>query len=399
MTNNQWDDDKLESLLHSMPKIEDDRSKEQIFDRLKQDQRLKKPRRMNPKKWMPIIVAAAALLLFGLIVPSMLNHNEGAIEDSSAPQAFKTGPEIESSTENETTEEAADIFGVSEAKESRAMNFAAFESHVVLADELHDAQAFQVGLVESANVVPITFLIPESVIHSDFPQGNPTVVELYNKYAAELPEAELGFDDYHPYKGKLYVENGILHHQIPAEHTYDMSEATVDFYENSMKETFSQFDELQLVDEKGNPTSFENVGKSEPIKLKQPFPYYKYTMPSGKIYLAPYEPETTVDAVAEGLAEMKNVNGDIVESLIPQNVDYDVRMDGEEAVITFKERLDVTAFDQNALNQMIEGFMLTAKEYDKQVRLENVVQESFGNYDLTKVLPKPIGSNPTWFTQ
>ena len=28
MTNNQWDDDKLEKLLHSMPKIEDKRSKE-----------------------------------------------------------------------------------------------------------------------------------------------------------------------------------------------------------------------------------------------------------------------------------------------------------------------------------------------------------------------------------
>lgn len=399
MTNNQWDDDKLESLLHSMPKIEDDRSKEQIFDRLKQDQRLKKPRRMNPKKWMPIIVAAAALLLFGLIVPSMLNHNEGAIEDSSAPQAFKTGPEIESSTENETTEEAADIFGVSEAKESRAMNFAAFESHVVLADELHDAQAFQVGLVESANVVPITFLIPESVIHSDFPQGNPTVVELYNKYAAELPEAELGFDDYHPYKGKLYVENGILHHQIPDGHTYDLSSATSEVYFKSMRDTFSDFDKLQLIDGNGNPTSFTSSGKSKAYELKQPFPYYRYTMPSGKLYLAPYNPVNSTDTVAEGLAAMKEVNGDIVESLVPENVDYDVRMDDEEAVITFKERLDVTAFDQSALNQMIEGFMLTAKEYDKQIRLENVVQESFGNYDLTKALPKPIGSNPTWFTQ
>lgn len=278
------------------------------------------------------------------------------------------------------------------------MNVAAFESHVVLAEELHDAQAFQIGLVESANVVPITFLIPESVIHSDFPQGNPTAVELYNQYAAEFPEGELGFEDYHPYKGKLYEGNGILHHQIPAEHPYDKSEATVDFYVNSMKETFPQFNELQLVDEKGNPTSFGNVGKSDSFKLKRPFPYYKYTMPSGKFYLAPYEPAATVGTVAEGLAEMKNVNGNLVESLIPENVDYDIRMDGEVAIITFTEQLDVTDFDQNALNQMIEGFMLTAKGYDKQVRLENVVQESFSRYDLTEVLPMPIGSNPTWFT-
>ncbi len=74
------------------------------------------------------------------------------------------------------------------------------------------------------------------------------------------------------------------------------------------------------------------------------------------------------------------------------------RVEDEIAVITFKEQLDVNAFDQNEMNQMIEGFMLTAKGYDKQVRLENVVQESFGKYDLTEVLPMPIGSNPTWFT-
>ena len=42
MTNNQWDDDKLEKLLHSMPKIEDNRSKEQVLENLKKDQRLKK---------------------------------------------------------------------------------------------------------------------------------------------------------------------------------------------------------------------------------------------------------------------------------------------------------------------------------------------------------------------
>ena len=42
MTNNQWNDDKLEKLLHSMPKIEDNRSKEQILENLKKDRRAEK---------------------------------------------------------------------------------------------------------------------------------------------------------------------------------------------------------------------------------------------------------------------------------------------------------------------------------------------------------------------
>ena len=140
-------------------------------------------------------------------------------------------------------------------------------------------------------------------------------------------------------------------------------------------------------------------GNQNAIDLKKPFPYYRYHMPSGKVYLVPYDPAVPTDTVAEGLAAMKEANGDIVEVLIPENVDYDVRVENDIAVITFKEQLDVTAFDQNELNQMIEGFMLTASGYDMQVRLENVVQESFGKYDLTTVLPMPIGSNPTFFPE
>ncbi|MCM3709804.1 hypothetical protein [Sporosarcina luteola] len=395
MTNNQWDDDKLESLLHSMPKIEDNRSKELVLERLKLDQRLTKPRRMKPRKWMHIIVAAAALLLLSLLVPSMLKNNEGAIEDAETI-SFDMKRSIE--TENGAAEESADTFSVSEAKESAAMEFPTVESHVVLTDDFEDVRTFQMGLVESANVVPITFLIPESRIQSDFPEGDPTTVELYNKYAVEFPEEELGFDDYHPFEGKIYEENDILHHQILSDHTYDLSSATNEVYFKTMRETFYEFDYLQIVNESGNPTSFGSIGKSDLQPLKQPFPFYRYTMPSGKVYLAPYNPLNDTDTVVEGLLEMKVVNGNVVKTLIPRNVEYEVREEDNIAIITFKEQLDITAFEQNAVNQMIEGFMLTAKGYDKQVRLENVVQESFGKYNLTKALPMPVGSNPTWFT-
>ncbi|MCM3742989.1 hypothetical protein M3193_02425 [Sporosarcina luteola] len=396
MTNNQWDDNKLESLLHSLPKIEDNRSKEQILERLKRDQRLRKPHRMKPRKWMPILVTAAALVLLSLLVPSMLKNNEEAIEDA---ESVSFDAKRANDTENEAMEESADTFSVSEAKESTAMDFAAVESHVVLQDELFDVIPFQIGLEQSAYIVPITFLIPDSLIQSDFPKGNPTTVDLYNKYAAEFPEEELGFNDYHPYKGRLYEENGILHHQLPDEHNYEMSSSTVFNYFSSMRETFSGYEKLQLVDETGKPTSFPSVGDSNVMDLKRPFPYYRFTTPSGKAYLAPLGTIESVDTVTQGLSAMKNkVNGDTYESLVPDNVEYEVRVEDNIAVITFTEQLDVTALEQNAVNQMIEGFMLTAQGYDKQVRLENVVQESFGKYDLTKALPMPVGSNPTWFT-
>ena len=45
----------------------------------------------------------------------------------------------------------------------------------------------------AAEVIPITFLIPNRRIEDDFPEKEPDSLELYNKYAAEIPEDGLRF--------------------------------------------------------------------------------------------------------------------------------------------------------------------------------------------------------------
>ena len=72
MTHKNWNDNKIENLLGDMPDIQDNRSKSEILARLKQDERLNIPRRKKSNKWMPALVAVAALLVIGLLIPSML---------------------------------------------------------------------------------------------------------------------------------------------------------------------------------------------------------------------------------------------------------------------------------------------------------------------------------------
>ncbi|MNH40468.1 hypothetical protein D3C79_1017930 [compost metagenome] len=43
--------------------------------------------------------------------------------------------------------------------------------------------------------------------------------------------------------------------------------------------------------------------------------------------------------------------------------------------------------------QLIEAMMLTAASFDKQLRLDNVVQESWEGFDFKNFLPKPVGPN------
>lgn len=134
----------------------------------------------------------------------------------------------------------------------------------------------------------------------------------------------------------------------------------------------------------------------DPVTIKSPQPYYKMVMPSGQLYLAPYETGRVL-TVEEALLAMKEVQNVALEKLVPENIAYHVMVQEGVAVITFTEPLDLSAMDQGEFNAMLEGFMLTAKDFNKQVRLENVMQDSFLHYDLTTVLPEPVGVNPTYF--
>src|SRR4051812_37625625 len=79
MTDKKWDDKQIEELLDNIPDAPDNRSKSDILARLKQDERLNAPRQRKQKRWIPALVAVAALLVIGLLLPSMLRQNEGAM--------------------------------------------------------------------------------------------------------------------------------------------------------------------------------------------------------------------------------------------------------------------------------------------------------------------------------
>lgn len=62
-------------------------------------------------------------------------------------------------------------------------------------------------------------------------------------------------------------------------------------------------------------------------------------------------------------------------------------------VITFDAPLDLMTMDAVRATQLIEAMMLTASSFDKKLRLDNVVQDSWEGFDLTNFLPIPVGAN------
>ncbi|QTD42207.1 Ig-like domain-containing protein [Sporosarcina sp. Te-1] len=400
MANNDWNDDKIEKLLHSMPKIEDHRSPEDMLDRLKKDARLKesKPHKRQ-RKWVPAFIAVAALLVVSLMIPSILRQNEGALDsrtEHKEMENFSQKRSMDRSAEEEQSSEAA----MDQSDQTNALYTvaSAMESHLVLPDEVDGQYPFHIGLVHSANVIPVTVLLTKERVEQDMVVKGVDSIGLYNQYAAKVPESDLGFDEYHPYKGKVYGSGDTVVNEVPADHGYDLAEATLYSYYNSAKETFKDYKLFRMMDEAGKPVELDQVGIAIPVSLERKLPYFKYRMPSGKVYLIPYENGDT-DKVSDALLAMKDPQNDIVESVVPAHLNYDVAVTKDIAVITFSEEINLDSINPVDVNEMIEGFMLTGSSFDTKIQIKNTIQTQYGKYDLTEPLPIPVGANPMFIPE
>lgn len=397
MNHEKWNEDKIEELLKSAPKIHDTRSKEEIFERLKKDgvfdeEPPKLPK--NKKKFhiMPGLIAACAVLFLAILIPSLMNDRKMEDSASSSDAADEyiqmetfSVPEMDSNVENFTTMKATepDI------------------KTAVYPEQLEGNTVFRIGLAsDAADSVPVTILIPNEKIVEDFGKDNPSQVELYNEYAPRLNEKLLGFIDYHPYVGKITEENDKVIHQLPDNHPYDEASATLSTYYASLTDTFSEYEEVEFVDEDNQPFIFKEVGEEKTLRLNSEsmqYNYFKYVQEDGAEFLAPNFRET-FSTVEEAIEALKVNTNDIYQSVILPEVDYNVQSDGDIVKVIFHQPLDLLNYNQMEAMQMIEGILLTAASFDKKVQFENIVQMEWQGFDFTKPLPIPVGPNEIPYT-
>lgn len=398
MSHEKWDDNKIEQLLSNSPKIHDQRSKDDVFQRLKNDglfdempsEHTKK--RIQPKfKWMPIAVSIAAILLLAILIPSFINQTNKSEEASSAMD----------SAENQDAMSRADQANILSTEPNEEMGITSMEEEdlrsAVYPEDLEGNTAFTIGLAsDDADSIPITILIPNEKVVEDLGKSNPTQVELYNYYASKLDEAAAGFVDYHPYKGVITESDGEVQHTLPKDHQYDMASASLTTYKASLIDTFPTYDEVQFLNEDGTPVIFSEEGvPSEPLKLvgeTTQYNFYRYTQIDGKEYLAPNFRETFT-SVEDALVGMKTETNDIYKSVILPEIDFTTKVTDRVVTVSFTSELDLLSFDQMDAMQMIEGMLLTAKSFHMQIQFENVKQTEWEGFDFTNPLPVPVGAN------
>ncbi|MER2089900.1 MAG: hypothetical protein ABS920_09185 [Sporosarcina sp.] len=402
MTHKNWNDNKIKDLLGEVPDIQDNRPKSEILERLKQDERLNAPRRKNLKWWGPALAAVAALLVIGLLIPSMLRGNESAMRDQ-APENIN----IESKSDDKATmEDGSAKLSVADEKQEKSSLMrttgAGFTHHfAVYPEDIADSTLFHLGLVgDQASSIPVTFVIPSGQIEEDFDTVKPTSYDLYKKYAARIDEEALGFQEYHPYKGEVNADDHVIIHKLPKGHGYDLASASMEVYRHSLQDTFYGFQEVRFENEDGTPVTFSQAGEpSDPLKLpngRNHVNYYLVEQQDGQQFLSSNFSQKQAGLV-EALQQMKVKPNDVFQPVIPQDVEFEVISEAGVTIVKFAQPLDLEALDQSKALQMIEGMLLTAASFDEQLQFDNVIQEQWNIFNFSRPLPVPIGSNPLPF--
>ena len=415
MTHKNSDEYDLENLLNNAPKLSDHRSKEEVLKRLQADARLQdnphlkaatnvsiemsqeqcleeKSTTMTTRKRknrkMPLFISIASVFVLTILVGGML-YNQNSAEKLADP--IKSAS-ITQADQAKNAENASAVMETSVmANHARLMSIRTS----VYEEDLVDATVFRIGLAGgAAESVPLTFVIPNERVADDFGGEKPTTLQLYKKYAPQIDEKAMGFAEYHPYKGELKEQGKVLVHVLPEENEYDGTSANVSMYKGSLVDTFSDYKEIALKNADGTAYEFSQAGQpSESIQLTgNHYNYYLYKETNGAEYLSP-DFHQTFETVKEALIAMKDQNNDIYIPVVPEGVAYAVTELEDGVAVTFDEPLDLTTLDAVRATQLIEAMMLTAASFDEQLLLENVVQDHWEGFDLTKYLPIPVGAN------
>lgn len=398
MKKEHWDEKDIELFLKEAPRVTDHRTKDEVFNRLKDEGAFNEdpPQQQIQKgiRWAPLFVSIASLFIIVLFSAQFIGNDKSV---SLQEEAFDLAtPESEENVTMSAKEDAS-------APHERSMinsysTDAQPQQTLVYENQLEDFTLFEIGLAgDDAESVPVSILIPNRVVAEKTGTENPSKLELYKTFSPLLDEQSLGFNEYHPYKGELREERNRLIHTLPDDHQYDAGTASLSNYLGSLVDTFSgEYMEVQMENTEGEPIYFDYIGDvNEPFVLKgehTQYNYFMYQMRDAAVYLSPNF-RMSFTNVEEAIKNMTVEANDIYRTVILPGVYLKVEEEKSVVTITFEEPLNLENYAPDQAMRMIEGLILTAASFDKQVKFEKIVQEQWGGYDFTKPVEKPIASN------
>lgn len=379
MKRSEWSDKELVELLREMPKIEDHRHPRDIY------QNLPKKRRKTLPWLLPGFAAAAALFLFFILVPKLMDGNQFSSDKSTEEKAAHIATKKDAGANKDTSSDTEKMEIMSVENEKTAIYDEDVSDGTVLTFWVPDAN--------------VQILVPVSTVVQD-DQGKDWLT-LFNEKMADLREEEWGLDDYYPLNATFSMDekNEAVNVNVPADHRYGMGAAGEIYFKGALKRDIasnSQIKKIRLYTAGKLGIEFGNTGVEEELAVEQIQNHaYFFYFPEGsdKPLLAPSV--DTFNDIKTAFAEMEKdppKEWGLNRSLPSEFQIVDVSMTDKTLYITVKG--DANFVNDPLAASTFEAILLTAKEFgaDKVV-VNNPPFSQIGPFDLTKENKVPIAPN------
>ncbi len=394
MGQSKWNEEKIIQTLREFPKVEDSRSKEELFDQIQnkmgQEETEKKSK---PFRFMPVLAAACILAIAAIISPTIMDQfdlpkdgvsqeNESALSTSTKSPNEKDTPTSEQVEPAGPTEEAPDT--------SEVVPFAQVEEeykyHVGITEIPEDKQVVTAYYPdqEAMGVVPVSFLAEKGLSR----------VEALEEALSTISDEELGLSE----SGLSSVNLS----ENPNANTLvlDIKPGSIQgstgeriFVQTVQNTAFSLGYETIAFMSAGKPGyEFSHFGPMESMEVSAPEKGVSALLTNtGTLLLVNglqlngnVEPETLEDALHW---MSKDMEGFGYQETIPENVFFkEISEDGKKVTIEFSE--GTTLEDNMKYVAMLESILMAAHQFGyEQVDFINAPIEQIGPYHLSGTLP------------
>lgn len=404
MANFDHDEHQMEELLRKMPIIRDRQNQEEVYRKVqnRRNQKQKKKRTL----WIPAATTAAIAIIMVLAV-SMLYKEQSKSSSGSKTAALQKNANLtaasvsqhhvskQESTYQQTAGQNADtVKGNQAALSSNKIEPVKKQDIVnrsaVYTSDLTDHNVYTYGVLTHDDIaVPVSVVVPKS------PE------EWFAKYkqiASQVPKQEWGFDQFVPLKSSMAYDsaNQIIQITVNQSQTGNIPESLQVNLDKIVNYSFRYLPvkEAEFKNEKGEPLSIGEIGEVKNIQInKAPQTgYYSYKA-GDKSYLVPSD--QNYKQMSDALAAMKKSPNDLYHSVLMGGLGASVlNQDGKNVTIKFDRRVDLTKESQKDAMNMIEGILLTGKDFGySTVAFQNIEPSSWNGFDFSKAIEVPVAPN------
>ncbi|MGD6898744.1 hypothetical protein [Bacillus infantis] len=415
----EWNDEQLEKLLRQLPKIQDVRAPQEVYQNV--SRRMRKRRRTF---WViPAAAAAAAVLLLFILIPGLTGQQfqesadqaaeskgdqaSSGIEPSEQKEnSYETAQKSEDTSEGEAgvqNDPEAELSETEVQEDDGKAGLASFEEEdsdyrTALYEEDVQGQTILTYAVPDAN---IQTLVPVSVLAA--PQEGKTEFDLYKETMEKLTEEEWGLGEAYP------IPQAELFYDPETETlTADIKE-DADFYGSATETMFkslltNHLDTLNaqtvLLTTEGEPGAvISNTGAVDSLTVKEDTGnhayYFLYTDQGSEPFIVPGK--ESYGSIQEAIDAMKqDQEYTSLEASIPGDMNIITEADSEggssELTLTLEEGTKLE--DNAASSYTIEAILLMAKGFNySTVKLDNAEIEEVGSFQLQEALKVPAAPN------